>query len=241
MNTILKIISCCFLLAVIPLKAQDKKVLVFHKTDGFWHESIPAGYQAIQDLGEDNGFTAIVSDDADDFTKEGLKEYDLIIFLSTTGNILDKKQQEAFKNYITTGGSFFGIHAAADTEYDWEWYGELVGAYFSGHPEPQWAEIKVEKPDHPTVAHLPEIWKRKDEWYNYKNINPEMEVLLWLDESTYNGGDNGEKHPIAWYRELEGGGRMVYTGGGHTIESYIEPLFTEHLLRCILFAMKTAD
>lgn len=219
------------------LEAQDKKVLVFHKTAGFWHESIAAGYQAIQDLGDAHGFETDTTDDAGNFNKEDLKEYDLVIFLNTTGDVLDPAQQDAFEDYINNGGSFFGIHAAADTEYDWEWYGKLVGAYFVNHPEVQEAEVVVEMPDHPVVAHLPERWMRTDEWYNYKNINPENKVLLSLDETTYKGGENGKDHPIAWYRELEGGGISIYTGGGHTIQSYVEPAFVEHLLQSILFAM----
>lgn len=219
------------------LQAQEKKVLVFHKTEGYWHESIPAAYQAIGDLGDDHGFNTEDTEDAEDFTKENLKKYDLVIFLNTTGKVLNSKQQEAFEDYINSGGSFFGIHAAADTGRDWEWYGELVGAYFDNHPEVQEAEIIVKMPDHPAVSHLPERWKRVDEWYNYKNINPDNKVLLTLDESTYEGGTNGEDHPIAWYKELEGGGISIYTGLGHTIQSYVEPAFLEHLLKSILFAM----
>ncbi|UJH90009.1 ThuA domain-containing protein [Antarcticibacterium sp. 1MA-6-2] len=211
MKTILNFLMCCFLFAILPIQAQDQQVLVFHKTVGFWHESIPAGYQAIQDLGEDNGFAVVVTDKADTFNEEELETFDLVIFLNTTGNVLDEKQQEAFKNYINEGGNFFGIHAAADTEYDWEWYGQLVGAYFNGHPENQWAEVNVVMSEHPTVKHLPHTWRRHDEWYNYKNINPEMQVLMKLDESTYKGGTNGDDHPIAWYKELEGGGKTIYT------------------------------
>ncbi|HSI70642.1 MAG TPA: ThuA domain-containing protein [Gillisia sp.] len=218
-------------------KAKDKNVLIFYKTEGFWHESIPAGYQAIGDLGDDHGFDTDDTDDAKDFTKENLKKYDLVIFLNTTGDVLDAEQQEAFKDYIEKGGSFFGIHSAADTEYDWEWYGKLVGAYFENHPKVQEADIEVLMPEHPAVSHLPERWTRKDEWYNYKNINPDNKVLLNLDESTYEGGTNGEDHPIAWYRELEGGGISIYTGLGHTIQSYVEPAFLEHLLQSILFAI----
>ncbi len=212
-------------------------MLVFYKTEGFWHKSIPAGYQAIEDLGEDHGFKTDETDDAGEFTKGNLESYDLVIFLNTTGDILNEEQQEAFEEFIENGGSFFGIHAAADTEYDWEWYGKLVGAYFVSHPKVQEAEVVVTMPNHPAVAHLPERWVRKDEWYNYKNINPENKVLLKLDESTYKGGTNGEDHPLAWYRELEGGGIAIYTGVGHTIQSYTEPAFVEHLLRSIMFAL----
>lgn len=219
------------------LNAQEKEVLVFHKTEGWHHESIPTGIKAVEELGEENSFRVTETDDAGAFTEENLKNFDLVLFLNTSGNVLDEHQQKAFKNYMETGGNFFGIHAAADTEFEWEWYGELVGAYFVDHPAIQEATVKVMAPIHPTVAHLPTTWKRTDEWYNYRNINPAMEVLLLLDEESYEGGKNEGFHPIAWYRELKGGGRTVYTGGGHTEESYSEVNFREHLLQCILFAM----
>lgn len=223
------------------LNAQSKNVLVFHKTEGFWHQSIPTGYQAIEDLGEENGFKVKETNNAKIFEGPELGNFDLIIFLNTTGDVLDEIQQKNFEGYIKEGGSFFGIHAAADTEYEWNWYGRLIGAYFVDHPEVQSADIKVLKPKHPTVAHLPGTWTRTDEWYNYRIINDEIKVLLNLDENTYSGGKMGEEHPIAWFQDLQGGGRSVYTGGGHTIASYVEPLFVEHLLQCILFAMeKTA-
>lgn len=218
-------------------KKEKKKVLVFYKTEGFWHESIPAGIDVIEALGEENGFEVEMTKDADDFHKDDLKENDLIIFLSTTGNVFDDQEEAGFKEYMENGGNFFGIHAAADTEKDWDWFTQLVGGVFESHPKVQPAEVINNAPDHPTVAHLPRIWNRTDEWYNYKKLNPDMQVLLYLDENSYKGGKNGEEHPIVWYRELEWGGVSIYTGGGHTIQSYWEPAFREHLLRCILFAL----
>lgn len=216
---------------------EKKKVLVFYKTEGFWHKSIPTGFSLIEDLGEDHGFEVEITKDADDFHKDDLQENDLIIFLSTTGKVFDDEEKAGFKAYMENGGNFFGIHAAADTEKDWEWFSELIGGVFENHPKVQAADVINNAPEHPTVAHLPKVWNRTDEWYNYRDLNPEMNVLLYLDEDSYKGGENGEEHPIAWYRELKWGGVSIYTGGGHTIQSYLEPAFREHLLRCILFAL----
>ncbi len=241
---IVAIFVCTFVIGLNSGFAQEgenekdkKEVLVFYKTAGFWHEAIPTGRDFISDLGEDHDFEVSTTQDADDFNDKNLTEFDLVIFLNTTGNVLDEKEQEAFEKYIENGGNFFGIHAASDTEYEWPWYGELVGGYFDGHPEVQQADVKLNMPEHPAVAHLPEVWSKTDEWYNYKNLNPEMQVLLYLDENSYEGGTNGEEHPIAWFRETGHGGVSIYTGLGHTIESYIEPLFQEHILQSILFAL----
>ena len=223
------------LLALSSIQAQNS-VLVFHKTDGFHHESIKAGCEFFQQLGKENNFQVTITDDATIFNKKELKNFKLVVFLNTTGNILNRKQEKAFEKFMANGGNFLGIHSAADTEYDWEWYGQLVGAYFVSHPKACEAEIQLNQPKHPAVRHLPEVWKRTDEWYNYKFVNEDIEVLLNLDETTYEGGENGKEHPIAWYHKLGNDNVAMYTGGGHTTEAYQEPLFKEHLLQCVLWA-----
>lgn len=233
----MRTILLLFFLSFSVVTAQTSQVLVFHKTEGWHHKSIPTGIATMHQLGEENDFAVTDTDDATLFTEENLKKYDLVVFMNTTEDVLNRDQEKAFEAYINNGGSFFGIHSAADTEYEWEWYGDLVGAYFLNHPAVQEAEVIVKKPEHPTVAHLPETWKHTDEWYNYKDINPEIEVLLMLNEDSYEGGENGDFHPIAWFRELETGGRSVYTGGGHTDEAFHDPAFREHLLQSVLFAL----
>jgi cytochrome c len=142
----------------------------------------------------------------------------------------DAGQKPAFERYIRSGGGFVGIHSASDTEYQWPWYGSLVGAYFASHPAIQRARILIENPNHPSTKGLPAVWERTDEWYNFRS-NPRgaAHVLATLDESTYSGGAMGADHPIAWCQEIDGG-RSWYTAMGHTAESYAEPLFRLHLL-----------
>lgn len=233
------LVFVCGVLFLTPgsLISQNKEVLVFHKTADYYHVSIPAGIRVLDQLGEEHGFNVTATRNAAMLEEDELEHFDLVVFFNTTGDILNKKQKEDFERFIEQGGSFFGIHSAADTEYKWEWYGALVGAYFLDHPKVQKANIIVEAPEHPTVAHLPEVWTRTDEWYNYKEINPNIKILLRLDDKSYKGG-KGKNLPIAWYQELAGGGVSIYTGGGHTPQSYEEPEFVEHLLRCILFALE---
>lgn len=222
----------------IKLQAQEKQVLIFSETQGYRHNSIENGIQAIQRIGNEVNFKTITSQDSRFFTENDLEKIDLVIFLNTTGDILNMDEQTAFQSYMENGGNFFGIHAAADTEYDWSWYGDLVGAYFKGHPEIQEAVINIKMPHHITVEHLQDdTWKRTDEWYNYKEIGKGLNVLMTLDESTYKGGENGDFHPIAWFQNYRGGGISIYTGGGHTTESYSEPDFLQHLRKCIEFAI----
>lgn len=241
MNKIHSIFTLVFLSSIFAF-AQNKSfsglmgesipelVLTFTKTEGYRHQSIEKGVLTLRELGRENGFIVLQTETAEDFNPDNLKNFKLVVFLSTTQDVLNDTQQRALENYIKNGGAFMGIHAAADTEYDWMWYGKLVGGYFESHPEgTPTAAIKVVNKEHPSTSHLPDTWQRTDEWYNYKKLNPDITVLMNLDENSYEGGTNGANHPIAWYHEFEGG-RSFYTGGGHTNESYDEPEFRQHLL-----------
>lgn len=214
------------------------KVLVFSKTMGYEHGSIPTGITAIQKLGLENGFEVDTTKNATLFTEENLEKYSSVIFLSTTMNVFDAKQEAAFERYIQSGGGYVGIHAATDTEYDWGWYTKLVGAQFLSHPKgtPE-ADFVIKDTSFIATKHFTDpIWHRSDEIYNFKNINPDVNVLMTVDEATYKGGENGAVHPFAWYHEFDGG-RSFYTGAGHTDESYAEEAFLKHLLGGIQYAI----
>ncbi len=211
------------------------RVLAFSKTAGFRHDSIPAALSAISQLGASNGFTVDQTEDENLFTDANLAEYDAVVFVSTTGDILNAAQQASLEQYVRGGGGYAGIHSASDTEYTWPWYGGLVGAYFSSHPAIQSAGIRVENRVHPSTSHLASSWVRTDEWYNFAaNPRSSVQVLLSLYEGTYTGGTMVD-HPIAWYHSYDGG-RAWYTGGGHTSSSYAEPAFIAHLLGGIRYA-----
>ncbi|MBO9619789.1 MAG: ThuA domain-containing protein [Niabella sp.] len=216
--------------------AAQPKVLVFYKTAAFHHASIAKGLEAIYKLGVENGFQVDSTKDAAAFTNDNLKQYAAIIFLSTTGTLFDASQQQALQQYVHNHGGIVGIHAAADAEYEWPWYNKLIGAWFLNHPKQQTATLDVVDRRNGATRHLPAKWTRKDEWYNYKDINKDLHVLITLDEKSYEGGKNGDFHPIAWYHNFEGG-RVFYTGLGHTDESYSDPLFLNHLLGGIRYAM----
>ncbi|WP_228396213.1 ThuA domain-containing protein [Streptomyces sp. RB17] len=212
------------------------KVLVFSKTTGYRHASIPDGIAAIEKLGQDNGFAVDATEDATRFNDADLAKYQTVVFLSTTGDPLDQQsEKDAFQRYIEHGGGYVGIHAAADSGYTWAWYGGLVGAYFRDHPAIQQATVNVAGQGTAATRDLPNRWTRTDEWYNYRsNPRPDVRVLATLDERTYDpvgysGGSMGADHPISWCHPYDGG-RSFYTGMGHTSESYTEPQFLSHIL-----------
>ena len=236
---LLAALACCLLFVSCDNKRAGKpKVLVFSKTMGFKHASIPSGIAAIQKLGNENNFEVDTTKNAALFEEDILKEYSAVIFLSTTANVLDHKQEAAFERYIQAGGGFVGVHAATDTEYDWNWYGKLVGAYFQSHPRgtPEADFIIKDKNFVATNFFTDSIWHRTDEMYNFKKMNPDVNVVLTIDESTYEGGENGDYHPMSWYHEYDGG-RAFYTALGHTDESFSEENYLKHLMGGIQYAI----
>ncbi|GAB3922775.1 ThuA domain-containing protein [Mucilaginibacter myungsuensis] len=226
-----------------PVKTKPK-VLVLTITKGYRHGSIPKAADAIIKLGAENGFAVDTTSDVTKLNDVNLKQYASLIFASTTGSFMNAAQKVSLQRYIQSGGGFVGIHAAADAQYDWPWYVRMVGGWFAHHPDQQMATITVTDKNNISTNMLPAEWKRKDEWYHYKNVGKDLHILLNLEESslTYNKNGSSDKfkmgasHPIAWYHDFEGG-RVFYTGLGHTDESYTEPLFLQHLLGGIKYAI----
>jgi type 1 glutamine amidotransferase len=225
---------CLICLGVQPAHADAPAVLVFTKTAGYRHSSIVPGIKALKELGEQHGFTVENTQNARAFTPDNLQRFAVVVFLSTTGNVLNAAQQRAFERYIGDGGGFVGIHAAADTEHNWPWYGLLVGARFDSHGTIQ--EATVVPTEVFGTAELPSPWVRKDEWYNFKRLPRNVRIVLRLDTATFKGSNHKELHPVAWYQEV-GRGRSFYTALGHTDESFSEQPFLEHLMDGIRYAM----
>ncbi|MEX2592731.1 MAG: ThuA domain-containing protein [Anditalea sp.] len=221
---------------------QQFRALVFSKTQGFRHQSIPEGVSALKKLASKHRFQVYATEDAEVFTKESLAKYDVIIMMSTTGNIFNDAQKEAFEDFVKSGKGVVGIHSATDTEYNWAWYNKMMGGQFNHHPQQQTARLKVVDRNHPSTYHLSENWLRTDEWYEYKNFNQEVNILVQLDETSYDVGTKdgkkagmGEVHPIAWYHEFESG-RIFYTGLGHVEEAFEDPDFLNHVYGGIWYA-----
>jgi uncharacterized protein len=226
------------LVAFRPATKTRDRVLIFSLTKGYHHASIADGITAITQWGSEAAYDADTTTNPALFTNENLKRYKAIIFLSPTGNgFFNDDEKAALQKYIHNGGGFVGIHAATDCLYDWEWYGKLVGAYFTKHPKIQEATLHTIDKTHSSTQTLPSTWQHSDEWYNFKNISPDIKVLVTVDEKSYTGGENGDAHPISWYQNFEGG-RVFYTALGHTKEDYTtDALFKAHVLAGIKYAL----
>lgn len=225
-------------------------ILLFSKTSDYRHDSIPAAVAAVSRWARGQGIEVEASEDAGRFSAEQLARFRAVVWLSTSGRVLDDAQRRAFERFVAGGGAYVGIHAASATELDWPWYAALLGARFIGHPEPQRARVVVEDTAHPATRHLPASWWRSDEWYEFDhNPRTRVRVLLTVDESTYDsgrglspqpGGQIGGDHPLAWCQERDRA-RSFYTALGHSATDYEDPMFLQHVGGGILWALGAAD
>jgi type 1 glutamine amidotransferase len=217
--------------------AEPLRVLAFSRTTGFRHDSIPVAHAVLQALAPRHRMSVVASEDAGRFAAVPLADFDVVLFLNTTGDVLDATQQAALQAFVENGGGWVGVHAAADTEYGWPFYGTLLGngAWFASHPAIQPAGVVRESADHPAVSHWPAGFVFTDEWYNFgANPRAAVQVLLRLDESSYAPGTGamGADHPIAWARPV-GDGRAFYTGLGHRAETFRDAGFQRHLVAAL--------
>lgn len=227
------------------LAASQFNVLLFTKTDGWHHESIHDAVTAMRHLSEKHDFSLQWHEDASRFNDDFLKDFDAIVFINTTGDIFNAEQQSAFQRFIRSGKGFVGVHAASDTEYEWDWYGKLVGHYFKIHPVNQTAVIHKLNNDFPGMQgfHDKQLWT--DEFYDFHPANIDsLNYLLTVDENTYEAAADwgrvksegmGEFHPLAWFHEYDGG-RSFYTALGHLPQVYTDPQFLQHLYGGIYWA-----
>lgn len=219
-------------------QSSQFRVLVFSKTQGFRHQAIPEAAAAIKKLSQEHFFTVYVSEDAGLFKDEELQKYDVIVMNNNTGAIFNEEQRAALKKFVQSGKGVVGLHSATDTEYEWEWYNQMIGAQFKNHPQNQTLKLNVVDRNHPSTYHLSEKWIWSDELYSFKNFNKDVTVLITADEATYDAKDGmGDFHPMAWYHEFDGG-RVFYTALGHIESTYEDRDFLKHLYGGIWWAAK---
>lgn len=232
--------------ASAPAQAAQFNVLLFTKTSGWHHDGVHAGVTAVQELGKLHDFEVFWTADAGRVMNDAeLSKYQAVIFLLTTGDVLDETQQAAFERYIRRGGGYVGVHSAADTEHRWPWYNKLVGHMFHVHPAIQSAIVKVEQGNFPGMERFAPRNLFTDEWYEFGPAqSKDLVYLLSVDETSYRPQTNwpdrvgkgmGAFHPISWYQHYDGG-RSFYTGMGHMAATYRDPVFLHHLYGGIYWA-----
>lgn len=239
-------LSLLALAASTIVRAEQFSALLFSKTAGWHHESINNGVTAIRALSQLHDFNVFWTEDANRvFNDKELAKYKVVIFLCTTGDVLNAEQQAAFERYMKAGGGFVGIHSASDTEYDWAWYTKMVGHMFHIHPAVQTATVKVEDYNFPGMDRFAKRFLFTEEWYEFgPPLSDKLKFLLSVDEKTYkpaanwgtkNGKGMGDFHPVSWYQNYDGG-RAFYTAMGHLPATYSDPNFLHHIYGGIYWA-----
>lgn len=234
---------------VLPAELKHPAILLFSKTNGFIHkEAIPAAQALFQQLGEANGWSVYLTDNAAVHNPQDLAQFDAVVWNNVSGDVLTPEQRTALEQYLENGGGFVGIHGSGgDPEYAWAWYPQsLLRAQFTAHPMfPQFQEatLKVESPQDAIVSHLPESFSMTDEWYSFRAPPQDVQVLLSLDEQTYSPQvlfadiGMGKDHPIAW-KHCQGKGRAFYGAPGHLASSYSDPRYARVLEQATRWAMQ---
>lgn len=227
-------LAVAFVLHAPSAAAAQDRLLLFTKTLGYRHDSIPNAIEAIRAVAARHGVAVEHSEDGAVFSGDKLAAFRAVAFVNSTGEILDAAQQRAFEAFVAGGGGFLGVHAAADTAYGWPWYGQLLGSRFKSHPPGlQTGTVRFAQPP----AGVPAVWSVTDEFYNFTHRpDPPVTIVAALDESSYAGGEMGADHPIAWCREIHGG-RSWYTGLGHRPELFADPTYLAHLETGLLYAI----
>jgi cytochrome c len=217
------------------------KVLVFTKAVAERHASTAAGVNALRQIGDRNRFSVHVTDDARTFTSHRLKQYRVVVFLNTSGDVLNDAQQTAFEAYYRDGGGFVGIHSAIETELDWSFFTDILGTRAAGASTVTRATVKVADRVHPASEVLPQYWKRTDQWYNFSsNVRGFSHVLATVDETSYTGGSMGFDHPITWCKDYQGG-RSFYTALGDTSAAFATSDLRAHLAGAVRWAAGLTD
>lgn len=227
--------------------AAPARVLLYSKETEWFHTSTPVAAQVMVERGRARGWTVTATKESAIFTPEGLRGFDVVVFLISSGKTLDESQRGAFASWVAAGHGWAGAHAASHTDYDWVFMRDLVGASFLGHPPIMEANALLDAPDDPIVAHLPKVWTRTDEWYTFDRrpeLDPNVRVLLSLDETSARPDYPGPNlpaalrvgaHPITWKQNF-GATRSFYTGMGHTVESWQDEAFVTMMVNGIEWA-----
>lgn len=233
-------------------------LLVFSRTTGFRHASIEVGVETVKQMGRENGFVVQATEDQTVFTRRNLRGFDAVLFLNTTGNVLEPSGRRALREFLLSGGGWAGVHSAADTEYEWPFYTRiLAGARFLCHPVQQPGVIVRESARHVSTRHLDKRWQVPfEEFYSFTdNPRDRARVLLSIDESTYQQDPNTSQlptqdgeipegtsgvmgdHPMSWQHRV-GDGLSWYTALGHEIGMYVDPAYRQHLLGGLLTVIR---
>ncbi|MFM7097128.1 MAG: ThuA domain-containing protein [Gemmataceae bacterium] len=231
-----------------------KKLLVITESKGFVHgvvkrpkpEELCLVEKSLIALGKKSGmFEAVTTQDSRTaITAENLQKYDAVFFYTTGELPLSDVQKADLLQFIKSGKGFAGSHCATDTFYKWPEYGNMIGAYFDGHPWHEKIKVKVEDKNHSATKHLGDSFDITDEIYQFKGPydRKNLHVLLSMDTNSVKkeGKRMDKDYALAWIKEY-GKGRVFYTAFGHRDEVWADERFQKLMLGGLGYAMDVND
>lgn len=234
----------------IKQPTEPRSILIYTRTRGFRHQSIPFGTYALIEIGKRTGaYTAVATEDPAVFSSPEFMNYDGVIMLNTTGDdtIPTGEARANFEQFLAAGKGLIGIHAATDCHSNWSNYLEAMGGIFDGHP---WRANEIvtlynEEPEHPICSHIKTGETIRDEIYQYKDdehfTREKLRILLSLD---LNGKDMkrakmkraDNDYAVSWIREYANS-RVFYSNLGHNDTTFMNPMALQHFLNGIQYAL----
>ncbi len=232
------------LLAAACLAGEKPTILYITTTAGYHHKACEYSVPIIKKIARESGaFDVVCSEKTDLITPEGLKTFDAVCFSNTSGDLnkfpLSDANRNALVDAIKNGMPFIGVHATTDTYKDWEPFREMIGGAFKAHPWHEEVTIDIEDPAHPAAVMLPAAWTITDEIYTFKNYDRStLHVIMSLNKASEKGKGNRDDgdYALAWSK-MYGKGRVFYTALGHRFDVWDNPLFQQHLLGGIRWAL----
>jgi uncharacterized protein len=238
------LVALCILahLSSDVMSAAVRRILYVTATYGYRHDSIAASVQVMQDLANQSGgvFEVVNTEDVSQINAANLSNFNAIYFFTSGELPLNDQQKADLLDFVRQGKGFGGSHSATDTFYTWPEYGEMIGAYFDGHPWTQQAAVNVNDPDNPIVAHMAPSFSTLEEYYQFRDFSRDnVRVLLSLDTSSVDLNADDVHRPdgdfvLAWMRRY-GQGRVFYSAFGHFDESFQQPMMREMLRNALLW------
>ena len=234
--------------AALPEKAtaqpaKPRKLLIFNRCEGFYHDSIHCGAAALKMLGEKTGaYTAVISDDMAMFEPAKLNAFDAVVFNNTTAlKFENPEHRQALLDFIRNGKGLVGFHGGADNLYNWPEGAALTGALFDGHP---WGRcpVKIDDPAHPLVKAFggKGFWI-DDEIYKFRTpyTREKLRVLLSMDAAKGDPNKQGRAdgdNAVAWIQQV-GQGRVFYASLGHRHDIFWNPTILQFYLDGVQYAL----
>ncbi|MHC2992696.1 carbohydrate-binding protein [Pontibacter sp. HJ8] len=208
---------------------KESRVLIFSKNPLEQQTNAEAA-AALAAYVQQQGIAVDTTTNSAYLAEDSLMRYGTVVFLNTSRDVLETRQQNEIERFVQAGGGFVGIHAAPGSRYQWPWYNNMFGTLQEQQPDSLLASnvnLQLVEAEDALTQGLPKKWSQSDRLYKFASKDAASNLLVTADQ----------QEPVSWYREYDGG-RMFYTAAGGTAASYKQDEFLQHLLAGIRYTLE---